>query len=105
ESAEEMNRLAARVREAGVVSDIEIRIGDVYDEIKKVIEASKPDLLVMGTHGRRGVERWFMGSTTEKLMRHSPVPLLTISGSSEKEPPIPSFRRILVTTDFSEGTS
>jgi nucleotide-binding universal stress UspA family protein len=104
-SAEEMNRLAARVREAGVVSDIEMRIGDVYDEIKKTIEASKPDLLVMGTHGRRGVERWFMGSTTEKLMRHSPVPLLTISGSGEKAPAIPRFRQILVTTDFSEGTS
>jgi nucleotide-binding universal stress UspA family protein len=104
-SAEEMNKLAARAREAGVVCDIEMRIGDVYDEIKKTIEASKPDLLVMGTHGRRGVERWFMGSTTEKLMRHSPVPLLTISGSGEKAAAIPRFRQILVTTDFSEGTS
>ena len=91
---EEMNKLAVRAKEAGAASEVEIRIGDVYDEIKSAIEAWKPDLLVMGTHGRRGVERWFMGSTTEKLMRHSPVPMLTISGCGEKAAANPRFRRI-----------
>src|SRR3954462_12616830 len=38
-SAEEMRRLALRVKEAGAVCEIEIRIGDVYDEIKGAIEA------------------------------------------------------------------
>ena len=104
-SEEEMNKLAARVRETGTIAEIEIRIGYVYDEIKNAIEASKPDLLVMGTHGRRGMERWFMGSTTEKLMRHSPVPLLTISGPGEEAASPRRFRRILVTTDFSDGTA
>jgi len=89
--------------DAGVRSEISICVGDVYDEIKRAIEMEKPELVVMGTHGRRGVERWFMGSTTEKLMRHSPVPLLTISASGEL-PPAQRFRRIVVTTDFSEGT-
>jgi nucleotide-binding universal stress UspA family protein len=103
-SAEEMKNLAARVKAAGAISDVETRLGDVYDEIKNAIDVSKPDLIVMGTHGRRGVERWFMGSTTEKLMRHSPVPLLTISGAGEKAASNPRFRRILVTTDFSDGT-
>src|SRR2546422_7934804 len=78
-TAEEMKKLVARVKEAGVTIHTEIRTGDVYDEIKQAIEVVKPELVVMGTHGRRGVERWFMGSTTEKLMRHSPVPMLTIS--------------------------
>ena len=100
----EMSTLAARTKEAGVPCDVEIRIGDVYDEIKKAIEVEKPELVVMGTHGRRGVERWFMGSTTEKLLRHSPVPLLTISASGEKLVDASRFRRILVTTDFSAGT-
>src|SRR5207253_8953101 len=103
---EEMNKLAARVREAGAISEVEIRIGDVYDEIKKAIEVAKPDLVVLGTHGRRGVERWFMGSTTERLLRHSPVPLLTISGNNNAAAAEePRFKRILVTTDFSEGTA
>jgi nucleotide-binding universal stress UspA family protein len=101
---EEMVRLAAKVKETGIEVDYEIRVGDVYEEIKQSIEAVKPQIIVMGTHGRRGVERWFMGSTTEKLMRHSPVPLIAISASGEKAG-VPRFRRILVTTDFSEGTS
>ena len=104
-ATDEMNVIVSRAKDAGVHVDTEIRIGDVYDEIKRAIENEKPELLVMGTHGRRGVERWFMGSTTEKLLRHSPVPMLTISGTGEKAPAAPRFRRILVTTDFSEGTS
>ena len=104
-ATEELNKLAAQAKEAGVHADIEIRIGDVYEEIKQTIEEERPELLVMGTHGRRGVERWFMGSTTEKMLRHSPVPMLTISGMGEKVTAAPSFRRILVTTDFSDGTA
>jgi nucleotide-binding universal stress UspA family protein len=103
-AAEELGKLAARAREAGVFVDTEIRIGDVYDEIKHAIEDERPELLVMGTHGRRGVERWFMGSTTEKMLRHSPVPMLTISSTGEKVTTTPRFHRILVTTDFSDGT-
>jgi nucleotide-binding universal stress UspA family protein len=101
----ELNKLEARVREAGVDVQTELRLGDVYDEIKRTIQVEKPDLLVMGTHGRRGVERWFMGSTTERLLRHSPVPLVTISATGEKSFGPPKFRHILVTTDFSEGTT
>ena len=103
-SAQEMNELRAKVRAAGVIAETELRVGDVYEEIKWVIGALKPDLIVMGTHGRRGVERWFIGSTTEKLLRHSPVPLVTISAAGEKSFAAPRFRRLLVTTDFSEGT-
>jgi nucleotide-binding universal stress UspA family protein len=102
-SAQEMNKLAAKVKEAGVAVETELCLGDVYDEIRRTIDVAKPDLVVMGTHGRRGVERWFMGSTTEKLLRHSPVPLVTISAAGEKSG-APRFRRILVTTDFSDGT-
>ena len=104
-ATEELEKIAVRVKNAGVHVDTEVRIGDPYDEIKDAIDMQKPELIVMGTHGRRGVERWFMGSTTEKLLRHSPVPLLTISASGEKFDPAPRFRRILVTTDFSEGTA
>jgi len=37
------------------------------------------DLVVMGTHGREGVERVLLGSVTEKVVRASPVPVLTVS--------------------------
>jgi nucleotide-binding universal stress UspA family protein len=104
-SMRELNALAAGLKARGVRAEVELRLGDVYDEIKRAIDAEKPELIVMGTHGRRGVERWFLGSTTEKLMRHSPVPLVTISAAGEKSFATPRFRKILVTTDFSEGTS
>jgi nucleotide-binding universal stress UspA family protein len=38
----------------------------------------KADLIVMGTHGRRGVSRMLLGSVAEKVVRSSPVPVLTI---------------------------
>ena len=102
-STDELKKLAAKVKEASISCEFEIYVGDVYDEIKRAIEVAKPEIVVMGTHGRRGVERWFMGSTTEKLLRHSPVPLITISAAGEKQA-APRFQRILVTTDFSDGT-
>jgi nucleotide-binding universal stress UspA family protein len=102
-SMDEMNELLARIKRAGITAEAALRVGDVYQEIKAAIDDVSPDLIVMGTHGRRGVERWFLGSTTEKLLRHSPVPLVTISAASEKSWNEPRFQKILVTTDFSEG--
>jgi nucleotide-binding universal stress UspA family protein len=102
-AAEDMNNCMAKLRVRGLSVETEVRLGDVYDEIKRAIEEGKPDLIVMGTHGRRGVERWFMGSTTEKLLRHSPVPLVTITAAGDKLSAPP--RRIMVTTDFSDGTT
>src|SRR5437763_9258347 len=67
----EVTSLTARLKEAGVRSEFEIRVGDVFDEIKYAIEALKPEIVVMGTHGRRGVERWVMGADPENLLRHS----------------------------------
>jgi nucleotide-binding universal stress UspA family protein len=104
-AAGELKRLVRRARDAGVPADSEVRVGDVYDEIRTAIGKIKPDLVVMGTHGRRGAERWFMGSTTEKLLRRSPVPVLAIRGTGETHAAAPPFRHILVTTDFSSGTS
>jgi len=103
-SMDEINELLARIKRTAIAAQSELRVGDVYQEIKAAIDDLSPDLIVMGTHGRRGVERWFLGSTTEKLLRHTPVPLVTISAASEKSWNEPRFRKILVTTDFSDGT-
>jgi nucleotide-binding universal stress UspA family protein len=55
-----------------------VRPGDPADTILEEIKSSNADLLVVGTHGRRGVSRVFLGSTAEKLVRLSPIPVLTI---------------------------
>jgi len=57
------------------------------------------DLIVMGTHGRRGITRYLLGSVAEKVVRTSPVPVLTVRPDAA----IPSdgVRNILVPHDFS----
>jgi nucleotide-binding universal stress UspA family protein len=47
-------------------------------ELLAAIEKHKPDLVVMGTHGRTGVSRFLLGSIAERLVRTSPVPVLTV---------------------------
>lgn len=59
------------------------------------------DLIVMSTHGRRGVGRFFVGSVTEAVLRHADCPVLTLR--SEKKPKrIEAIKKILVPLDFSE---
>jgi nucleotide-binding universal stress UspA family protein len=80
-------------------------VGDIDADIRRAITAQKADVVVMGTHGRRGFERWVMGSVTERLMRNCPVPLLAIRAAKTGAAAPPAIRRILVTTDFSDGTT
>ena len=102
-SDREMKKIEVRIRRAGAVAKSRLRLGNVCDAIEQEIDNIRPDLMVLGTHGRRGVKRWLLGSTTEKLLRRTKVPLLTVSGPGERR--LIRMQRILVTTDFSEGTS
>jgi len=71
-------------------------------------EAAKlsADLVVMGTHGRSGFERVLLGSVTEKVLRTSPVPVLTVPSHAPDVVPAgrDPFKRILYATDFSPGS-
>ncbi|WP_419659920.1 universal stress protein [Desulfosarcina variabilis str. Montpellier] len=53
--------------------------GDPADEILKAIETEGIDLLVMGTHGRRGLEHMLFGSVAEKVVKQSPIPVVSIN--------------------------
>lgn len=56
--------------------------GVAWREVLSNIEQSKPDLVVMGTHGRRGLGRALLGSVAEKIVRMSPVPVLTVRSTT-----------------------
>ncbi|MBU4426564.1 MAG: universal stress protein, partial [Proteobacteria bacterium] len=48
------------------------------EEILKFAKEEKVDIIVVGTHGRTGIEHVFFGSVAEKVLRHSPFPLFVI---------------------------
>ena len=52
--------------------------GIPYDEIIKRAETHNADLIVLGTHGRTGLDHVLFGSTAEKVVRKSPIPVMTI---------------------------
>ena len=59
------------------------------------------DLIVMGTHGRRGAARFFMGSVAEEVVRLSEAPVLTLSGKDAPRK-VEAIEKILVPIDFSD---
>ena len=75
-------RAIADVREAagerGAELVTEVRRGIPDESILEYADENGVDLIVMGTHGRRGVRRYLLGSTTEQVLRQSPVPVLAV---------------------------
>ena len=59
--------------------------GEPWREILERATEGDVDLIVMGTHGRRGLSHVFLGSAAEKVVRMSPVPVMTVSAESEKK--------------------
>lgn len=55
-----------------------LEIGEAAEVIQQVLDEGRHHLVVMGTHGRRGLERLLMGSVAERTIRMSPVPVLTV---------------------------
>ncbi len=60
------------------------------------------DLIIMGTHGRRGIQRAFLGSVTESVLRHTTRPVLTIAPSRIPEGRDASIRTILCPVNFTD---
>lgn len=59
--------------------------GEPWSAILEAATGTDVDLIVMGTHGRRGLSRVFLGSVAEKVVRLSPVPVLTVSSEPGKK--------------------
>jgi nucleotide-binding universal stress UspA family protein len=79
------------------------------DSILALAEAQEVDLIVMGTHGRRGFDRLMVGSVTERVLREAACPVLAVhrspdSLSSREQQDLAHLNRILFCTDFSENS-
>jgi nucleotide-binding universal stress UspA family protein len=84
----DIDRQVAAVREAypGDPDDLAVETAVLHgfpsEEILRYVEREGVDLVVMGTHGRRGLERVLLGSVAANVVRRSPVPVVTVRGES-----------------------
>ncbi len=104
---EEVEQFLAGARDAGVQAQGEVAIGREALEIVERAKTLPADLVVMGTHGRGGFEKWVLGSITEKVIRTAPCPVLTVTLPAEDAAPPGEtpFRRILCAVDFSDHSN
>jgi nucleotide-binding universal stress UspA family protein len=102
----DLRTLAARVP-ATVPVDVRVEQAQfAHDEVVRQIAATRADLLVLGTHGRSGFQRLFLGSVAEKLIRTATCPTLVVPRRAPDVPPDAPvrFRRILCPIDFSDSS-
>lgn len=66
------------VEEAGIEVVEEVLEGTPNERLVEYADHEDVDMIVMGTHGKSGVSRVLLGSTAEKVVRNSPVPVLTV---------------------------
>lgn len=100
--AEDLTQLLRPAWETGIFVRQSVPHGDAVDQILAEASAMPADVIVMGTHGRSGVERW-LGSVTQQVLRRAPCPVLTVSPFTETLPR-GGVRRILCAVDLTAGS-
>ncbi|WP_246983799.1 universal stress protein [Halorientalis marina] len=88
----------------GVSHETDVVQGNPAPTIVEYAEQYEQDLIVMPTHGREGISRYLMGSVSEKVVRLSPVPVLTVRMRPDETLVFP-YERILVPTDGSAAAT
>ena len=66
-----VSRAAARLADAGFQAKTEMRRGDARHEILDCAAVWHPDVIVVGSHGKSGLDRFLLGSVSENVMRHA----------------------------------
>jgi nucleotide-binding universal stress UspA family protein len=89
---DQLERFLGDRRDRGRTIEGFIRIGEPSAEIVKEAEASRPDLIVLGTHSRKGVDRWLAGSVTETTIRETGANVLVIPAGLEEQRQLPVSR-------------
>ena len=75
-----LDRAAAKAKTARVRARGMLRDGVAHEQIARVAKARHAKLIVMGTHGRTGVARFFLGSVAARVAATAPCPVLTVRG-------------------------
>ena len=78
EATRALEKMAARVRGAGVACDITVRQGFPQNVIPELVKTGAADRLILGTHGRRHLKRLLLGSVAQEILAKVQVPVCTI---------------------------
>lgn len=99
--AKELHALLAPFSATGVTLRTQVAEGNTAAEIVRYAGEGQMDLIVLGTHGRSGFDRFALGSVAEKILRKAPCPVMTLPPGMPRAVADVSLRRILWPTDFS----
>lgn len=109
EARRQLGELAGKHASDAVQPELVVAEGFIADAILSFAEGQKVDLIVMGTHGRRGLDRLVIGSATERVLRSSPQPVLAVRkpahdfvNPDQQQDPV-SLHKVLLCTDFSDS--
>ncbi len=72
-------KVADSLKKDGLVVQTAVISGKATEKILDYANKNQVDLIVMSTHGRSGISRWAFGSVADRVLRHSRVPVLTVS--------------------------
>ena len=105
--AEDLGEFLRPAREAGLTVRVLVKSGDSVGQILEQAHETEADLIVMGTHGRLGLERLVLGSVAANVLRKAPCPVLTVSrpGASQTPRADASIGRILCALELSEPSA
>jgi nucleotide-binding universal stress UspA family protein len=95
---------ASSFQDSGKPVEIVVTEGNAAKEIVSLAERLPADLVVLGTHGRSGFERLFLGSVTEKVLRTTRAPIMTIPPPVTQPGPA-LYKTILCPLDFSDAST
>jgi nucleotide-binding universal stress UspA family protein len=78
-AAKMLDKVATRARDAGIAYEGVVLMGETpYQHIIETAKRRKCDLIMMASHGRRGLSALLLGSETSKVLTHSKVPVLVV---------------------------
>lgn len=73
-------KLAEKARKRGIRASGLMVVGDPAQQIVRMARSRRADLIVVGTHGRRGFSKFFLGSVAERVVATAPCPVMTVRG-------------------------
>lgn len=82
EAHDYLSNIAQRLDRDGVKARLVIMTGKPAESLVDYIDSNDIDLVIMATHGRSGLTKWFFGSIAEKIMRAVEIPVLLVKSTS-----------------------